>query len=409
MRKFAPRHVSPHIEAWLRTEIDAFAWSVPYLVPHSNVGPTFLRYASHDLPSVRAYRETLRHLCAILFHQTVFVTPCQLLSKRFAPTPSSTAVESARAINGLLERYGPPYAIRSDNGPSYAAAVTQDLCKFWETDFSFGTPYNSEDQARVERSHVETLRHLRAILFDKRVYDDWSRSIPVVQRVVNSAYNRALGTCPMRMLFGTFITVDRGFLVPWDPDRPVYSNPSEYLQALDSQLHAILEASMAHRDRAYRLARTGPPPVQPRSFAVGDYVLLDYPERPPNKTCFPRGGPFIVTERLGDSYIVLDLLTQRPKRVHVARLHEFRVATNVDPAAVAATEAREFVIDRILEHRYTNDGRPLARNLEFKVRWLGYGPADDTWEPWSGLRNTVAVEDYAQLVKLRLPRTRHDA
>ena len=77
-----------------------------------------------------------------------------------------------------------------------------------------------------------TLRHLRAILFDKRVYDDWRRSIPVVQRVVNSAYNRALGTCPMRMLFGTFITVDRGFLVPWDNDSPVYSNPSEYLQAL---------------------------------------------------------------------------------------------------------------------------------------------------------------------------------
>ena len=62
--------------------------------------------------------------------------------------------------------------------------------------------------------------------------------------------------------------------VPWDPDRPVYSNPTEYLQALDSQLHAILEASMAHRDRAYRLARTGPPPVQPRSFTVGDYLCL---------------------------------------------------------------------------------------------------------------------------------------
>ena len=57
-------------------------------------------------------------------------------------------------------------------------------------------------------------------------------------------------------------------------------------------------------------------------------------------------------------------------------------------------------IDRILEHRYTNDGRPLARNLGFKVRWLGY---------WSGLRNTAAVEDHAQLVKPRLPRTRHDA
>ena len=62
-------------------------------------------------------------------------------------------------------------------------------------------------------------------------------------------------------------------------------------------------------------------------------------------------GLFIVTERLGDLYIVLALLIQRPKRVHGARLHEFHVVANVDPAAVTATEAREFVIDRILEHR----------------------------------------------------------
>ena len=43
------------------------------------------------------------------------------------PTRAATAEESARAINSVVGRYGPPYAIRSDNGPTYTAAVTQEL------------------------------------------------------------------------------------------------------------------------------------------------------------------------------------------------------------------------------------------------------------------------------------------
>jgi hypothetical protein len=52
----------------LRLVLMFSARKVPYLVPHSNVDPTFLRSASHGLLSVHAYRETLRHLRAILFH-----------------------------------------------------------------------------------------------------------------------------------------------------------------------------------------------------------------------------------------------------------------------------------------------------------------------------------------------------
>jgi len=324
------------------------------------------------------------------------------------PVKADNGIEAARAINTVIGRYGVPYAISSDNGPSYTATITQELCRFWETDFLFGTPYNSEDQTRIERSHKETLRHLRAICFHAKVYSKWSSYSPVVQRIVNSNYNSSLGTCPMRMLFGTFITVDRGFILDWDAERPQLANPSEYMTELDTQLRDILEASMAWREQEYAKRDGKQGPEQPRTFAPGDYVLIDYPNRPPNKLCFPRAGPAIVQERDQDAYIVVDLLTQKPKKVHVSRLHIFRVAPNVDPLLVAATENQEYLIDAILEHRHANDGRPLARNLEFKVRWLGYGPEHDSWEPWKNLHDTVHVEDYARRANFRLPRKRHD-
>jgi Chromo (CHRromatin Organisation MOdifier) domain len=36
----------------------------------------------------------------------------------------------------------------------------------------------------------------------------------------------------------------------------------------------------------------------------------------------------------------------------------------------------EFVFERITGMKKLNDG-----NLRYKVRWYGYGPEDDTWEP----------------------------
>ena len=63
-----------------------------------------------------------RYIDSIICECTGF---CELVATR-----DETAAESACAINETIGRYGPPYAIRSDNGPSYAAAVTQDLCKF---------------------------------------------------------------------------------------------------------------------------------------------------------------------------------------------------------------------------------------------------------------------------------------
>ena len=39
-------------------------------------------------------------------------------------------------------------------------------------------------------------------------------------------------------------------------------------------------------------------------------------------------------------------------------------------------------------------GKYLKRELEFKVQWIGYDESEDSWEPYSALRNTEALETY---------------
>jgi len=53
-----------------------------------------------------------------------------------------------------------------------------------------------------------------------------------------------------------------------------------------------------------------------------------------------------------------------------------------------ASEGQYFV-DRILKHRRGKD-----KNLEYRVRWLGYGPSGDTWEPRAHLEGNAVLEVY---------------
>ena len=37
------------------------------------------------------------------------------------------------------------------------------------------------------------------------------------------------------------------------------------------------------------------------------------------------------------------------------------------------------------------DIRKSKTQLQFKIRWAGYGPEDDTWEPWECCRDNEQV------------------
>jgi len=48
-------------------------------------------------------------------------------------------------------------------------------------------------------------------------------------------------------------------------------------------------------------------------------------------------------------------------------------------------ETPEYEVESIVGHRH------FGRSLQYLVRWLGYGPQHDTWEPAQGLRNAATL------------------
>jgi hypothetical protein len=57
----------------------------------------------------------------------------------------------------------------------------------------------------------------------------------------------------------------------------------------------------------------------------------------------------------------------------------------------------EFVIEKISAHR------KKGRSLEYQVRWLGYGPEHNTWEPQRNLHDTEAFGKYWDSLGLEPP------
>jgi hypothetical protein len=130
------------------------------------------------------------------------------------------------------------------------------------------------------------------------------------------------------------------------------------------------------------------------SFDVGQEVLLSTRnlsfKGPGCRKLLPRWvGPFKVAARVGPVAYRLDLLpTMRIHPVfHVSLLRPYVSDGRVQPPPVATLEGEEeFEVERILDHRSRHRNK-----TEFLVRWSGYGPEHDTWEPEEGLVNAPEI------------------
>ena len=112
-------------------------------------------------------------------------------------------------------------------------------------------------------------------------------------------------------------------------------------------------------------------------------------------------GPFRIVETLNDYvYVLENVATARRKSVHVQRLRlyaeaNFQVTEDVRNQAAYDDQTH---VENIVDWRETDDSL-----LELRVRWLGFTPAEDTWEPIDQLH-----EDQPTLVERFLWRVQRE-
>jgi hypothetical protein len=223
--------------------------------------------------------------------------------------------------------------------------------------------------------------------------------LPIVQAIVNAFENSSIGMSPMRVVFGDNIQPGFNPLLPAPTDVPLQPI-EEYVTQLNEMLQEVRELALAHLEKTARRRRR-PPSVRTKGniedLTIGEYVLVTYPERPPDKLSPVYQGPFIIVDKKRDDiFICRDLLTEKDVEFHADRLRILDAAPDMLPDELlkyAAADHNQFFVDSIVDHRGDTSRKTKT---EFKVRWKGFGPEQDTWEPYAHVRDTIALEQYIQ-------------
>jgi hypothetical protein len=302
------------------------------------------------------------------------------------PVSDTSALPCARALLSHVCRYGTPMTIRSDHGTQFVNGIISQLLSLLQIDHELSLAYSKEQNAIVERANKEVMRHLTAIIFDRRVSEVWSSEyLPLVQRIMNAKVHDIIGVSPAELVFGKAINLYAGLLLPIPPESLIKdtANVAEHrlsdhvarLIKVQSLLIEIARDNQLSAD-SFHIKESSPPTDM---FPVKSYVLLKPPDGALEKLRMPKAGPYIVVGISGDKYSIQDRLTHKTTDTHVSNLCEFRYnsSSGLEPIEVAARNAGEFFIDKIYGHRGTTTKR---LSMEFLVSWKGYSQKDDTWD-----------------------------
>ena len=313
--------------------------------------------------------------------------------------PDTTALSAARALLNHHGCYGVPNKIRTDRGSQYANELITKFCALVGSETDLTTAYWKEENGIVERANKEVMRHLRAIVFDRRVTDHWSSDyLPLVQRIINANISTPIGVSPAQLLFGDAVHLERGILLPHKEvtegeEIPLYL---KRLLSTQSDLIKIAQENQLISDNQH-MANSKP---QRTEFQKGEYVLLSHPGEKPEKMKMKLQGPYKVVESKNSSITIEDLTDHKHVTVHITNLRPYHFDPDViDPAIIAMHDKQEFAVERILDHR---GDKKIRSNLEFLVKWKGYDDeSQNSWEPWSGVRNTVQLHEYLRDNKMK--------
>jgi hypothetical protein len=149
----------------------------------------------------------------------------------------------------------------------------------------------------------------------------------------------------------------------------------------------------------------------PREFQKDEWVMLStrhlQQKRPSSKLADKYLGPFKILKVIGDKKMAYRLDLPTRFRIHntfpITLLEPFRgtpeEASKLRERVDIEPEERHFVVEAILDHRGPTNNR------HYLIKWEGYGPESNTWEPRKHLDDGPLLRAYeAQLQRAHLQR-----
>lgn len=310
---------------------------------------------------------------------------------RVVPVDREDAETVASAfLDTWVASYGPPDTLLTDNGPQLTSTHFRAVCSMIGIKHLTSTTYHPQTQGQVERYNRTIVAQLRTYIEDHQ--DRWDELVSVLTVAYNSRPQQSTGVAPLE-----FVVPERVRSYALDQ---LTSSP--YSKKFTGSAKQMREARRAHlRDLAFKV-RNNLELAQKRykksydrrvntvneTLKAGDWVYVDTHDKERKKLDQIVEGPYRILRRDGHTFTVMAKgFPDRVSSDHVARAPtpagEMDSSTMLhgpqEPVVPLDHEdtGKHFVWERFVAWDRDTDG-----DLWLKVRWWGYAPSEDTWEPW---------------------------
>jgi hypothetical protein len=305
---------------------------------------------------------------------------------RFVPCDTEISAKGTATLffREVFRSFGMPREIISDRDPKFTGKFFIELCRLLDIKQCLSTAYHPQSDGQTERMNrvlEDMLRH-----YVNPRGDDWDEFLPAVEFAVNSAWQESVKAAPFFLNYGR---------LPRHPAGPCVQSGVPDARAMRVRLHEALKEAKAclvaaqSRQKAYADTRR-----EPLTLQVGDKVLLSTRHARlstvGSKKLLPRWiGPFPIVKRIGTVAYKLELppsLKWHPVfHVSLLRPYEDNGRSVPPPVPEVIQGELEYSVESILGHRDVGAGKRAKR--QYLVKWEGYGPEHNSWEPVANLTN----------------------
>jgi transposase InsO family protein len=276
---------------------------------------------------------------------------------------------------------GMPQNLVSDRDTLFTSKFWSSLCYYLGAKRKLSTAYHPQTDGQTERQNQTLEHYLR--LFINFQQDDWARWLPLAMHTYNTSVHSTTGMAPMEalMAFRGDLRINVSAELP-EGNAPSAQERVKEMEEMRKDLITLLAHANETQKKYYDQKH------KPMSFRIGDRVMVRAKNfrmiRPSRKLDHRQLGPFTIVDAWGKQAYKLKLTPQfgaiHPV-FHVALLEPYRKRKGEpDPEDPTLVDGHlEWNVERILTHR------KFRRKIQYLVRWEGYTPADDSWEPEGNL------------------------